>query len=384
MRKFSRKKIALFLAIIYTVFVFVLYGGYVIYRAATFYVNIKYPQRGLQGRVYRFDPELGFAPIPNSQGAHVLPPGPNIPIRYNADGFRIPRDDSADVTSRLRPIVLALGCSYTYGDACTAEDAYPYLVGKQINGSSINAGGCGYGLSHMVILARRLLPAYKPDYVLVQYSPWLVPRAQSFFAPSFYGKITNPFFFEQENTLRLSLPVFKPISIDLPIDKYKTSAKGMVDFLSFLVSAGIPLHIYEDIHMVLFYTKRYLGLIPTPSHNERKIIQTAYGEIARLAQINGARMIVVVLGCDEKPIPVPEEILALNPLVANANAALLGRLPEKTLESYAKRYVHWNGSPPMVVDAHPNPSAHQIIAEEIVNKIKASGKKNNCSMLRNR
>ena len=153
MKKFSRKKTALFLAIIYTVFVFVLYGGYVIYRAATFYVNIKYPQRGLQGRVYRFDPELGFAPIPNSQGAHVLPPGPNIPIRYNADGFRIPRDDSADVTSRLRPIVLALGCSYTYGDACTAEDAYPYLVGKQISGSSINAGGCGYGLSHMVILS---------------------------------------------------------------------------------------------------------------------------------------------------------------------------------------------------------------------------------------
>jgi hypothetical protein len=375
MRKFSRRKTALFLVIIYTVFVSVFYGGYVIYRAATFYVNIKYPQRGMQGRVYRFDPELGFAPIPNSQGAHVLPPGPNIPIRYDADGFRIPRDDKADVRSRLRPLVLALGCSYTYGDACTAEDAYPYLVGKQIGGSSINAGGCAYGLSHMVILARRLLPTYKPDYLLVQYSPWLVPRAQSFFVPSFYGKITNPFYFERENTLRLSLPIFRPIIIDLPIDQYKTSTKGVADCLSFLTSVGIPLGVYEDIHMLLFRTKRRLGFIPSPSHDESKIIQTAYGEIARLAQTNGARMIVVVLGCDEKPLPVPKEILALNPLVANAHAALLGRLPEKTLESYAKRYVHWNGSPPVVVDAHPNPSAHKIIAEEIVNIIKAADNK---------
>jgi len=375
MKKFSRKKTALFLVIIYTVFVFVFYGGSVIYRAAKFYANIKHPQRGMQGKVYRFDPELGFAPIPNSQGAHVLPPGPNIPIRYDAAGFRIPREDPATVPSRLRPLVLALGCSYTYGDACTAEDAYPYLVGKQINGSSINAGGCAYGLAQMVILARRLLPVYKPDYLLVQYSPWLVTRAQSFFAPSFYGKITNPFYFERENTLRLSLPIFRPIIIDLPIDQYKTSAKGVADFLSFIVSVGIPLHIYEDFHLVLFRTKKYLGLIPAPSHDENKIIQTAYGEIARLAQINGARMIVVVLGWNEKPVPVPEKILALNPLVANAHAALLDRLPEKTLESYAKRYVHWNGSPPVVIDAHPNPSAHKIIAEEIVNTIKASGKK---------
>lgn len=132
---------------------------------------------------------------------------------------------------------------------------------------------------------------------------------------------------------------------------------------------------YEDFHMVLFYIKRYIGLLPTPSHDESKIMQTAYGEITRLAQTNGARMIVVVLGCDEKPVPVPVEILALNPLIANAHAALLDRLPEKTLELYGKKYVHWNGSPPVVVDAHPNPSAHKIIAEEIVNTIKASNKK---------
>jgi hypothetical protein len=74
--------------------------------------------------------------------------------------------------------VLALGCSFTYGAATNAENTYPYLVGQRLAGTTRNAGVSSYGLSQMMILAKRLVPAYKPDYLLVQYSPWLVDRSK--------------------------------------------------------------------------------------------------------------------------------------------------------------------------------------------------------------
>ena len=37
-----------------------------------------------------------------------------------------------------------------------------------------------------------------------------------------------------------------------------------------------------------------------------------------------------------------------------------------TTDDYLKAYGHWFGSPPKLVDWHPNPRAHAIIAREIV------------------
>ena len=46
------------------------------------------------------------------------------------------------------------------------------VVAQGLGGTVLNAGKCAYGLSQMLILARRLIPRYRPDYVLVQFSPW--------------------------------------------------------------------------------------------------------------------------------------------------------------------------------------------------------------------
>jgi hypothetical protein len=55
-------------------------------------------------------------------------------------------------------------------------------------------GVSSYGLSEMMVLAKRLVPIQKPDYLLVPYSPWLVGRAQSPFAPTYFGSVVTPYF----------------------------------------------------------------------------------------------------------------------------------------------------------------------------------------------
>jgi len=357
----------LFIAL-YFAFLFTLYGGYCTYRSLGFYKQLKEPLRGLSGQVYQADPILGFAPIPGAHGAHVLPSLPNVPIHYDADGFRIPENYSAPAAaSRTRPLVLALGCSYTYGDACLAEDSFAWSVGEQLGGSTINAGRCGYSLAHMVLLARRLIPLFKPDYILIQYSPWLINRAQSYFAPSFYGKVTNPFFSSSGIDVSIQPPVFIPVVFNLPIDRYKKSPVNFSDTVSFLISVGIPLHVYQDFKMLEYHLKRSIGIIPAPALDDAVIIKSAYSEIIRLANACGSKPLIVVLGDGVKPVPLPSEIKALAVTIVDAYSALLNPLPEQTTEQYARNYVHWNNSnPPEVIDAHPNPLAHKIIADAII------------------
>jgi len=358
-------------------FLLVLYGGYCTYRSLILYNHIKSPARGLSGQVYRADPALGFAPIPGSRGAHVLPSKPDIPIHYDKAGFRIPHDYTIpDAQTRPRPLVLALGCSYTYGDACKAEDTFVWLVGQLLNGSSINAGGCGYALSHMMLLARDLIPRYKPDYVLIQYSPWLVQRSRSWFAPSFIGRVTNPFFTATASGVAVHPPVFMPVVFNLPVDRYKKSPKTFPDFASFLMRVGLPLHAYEDFMMLAYHINKRIGRIPVPARDTSVIIKNAYGEILQIAHDAGAQALIVVLGDGIAPLPIPEEIKALGIPVIDAYTELMSRLPEPTTEYYGHAYVHWNASdPPEVIDAHPNPFAHEIIADSIVAAIQSRHKK---------
>jgi len=370
----SRLKSFCILSAVNISFLAVLYGGYCTYRSMILYNHIKIPARGLSGRVYRADPALGFAPVPGSRGAHILPPKPDIPIHYDSDGFRVPQNYTVHGNhERARPLVLALGCSYTYGDACKAEDTFVWRVGKSLNGSSINAGGCGYALSHMVLLARKLIPRYKPDYVLIQYSPWLVNRSRSYFAPSFYGRVAIPFFVATTYGITVHPPVFIPIIFDLPVDRYKKTPKTFHDFTSFLVRVGLPLHVYEDYNMLAFHVKRRTGRIPPPARAPSAILKSAYGEMIKIAQDSGSLPFIVYLSDSIGPPPIPEEIRSLGIPFIDAFAELKNRLTEPTGENYARAYMHWNNAdPPQIIDAHPNPLAHSIIADSILAEIPLS------------
>lgn len=370
MGEHSLKKTTIFLLIIYGITIGVFYLGYVMYRTIRVYAYVTSHQRGWKGKVDTYDAELGFAPIPNSRGAQVFPIGSDIPIQYDEYGFRVPVD-SMSVSPKPRPLILTLGCSFTYGYATYAEETYPYLIGHYLKGYTMNAGVCSYGLAQMFILAKRLLPVHKPDYVIVQYSPWLAERAQSPFAPTYFAKLPTPYFYEDSAGLRLHPPVFREITEFLPIQSYQDTPRHTVgEFISFLRRVGLPLFIHDDFDVAIYYAQRIIGRIPRPANNREGIETYVYHEIARIAKENGVPMVIVVLGKDQKPVTIPQHIFPENVLVVNAHSALLERLPEKTANAYYRLYAHWRGSPPQMVDEHPNPYAHKIIAEELAKQIK--------------
>jgi hypothetical protein len=357
------------------------YVGVAAQRSRDLFGYARTNQRGWTSGVHRFDPVLGFATVPNAQGAEILGKAPDIPVRHDKDGFRIPvaGGSNSEVASEAHPILLTLGCSFTYGATNPAEDTYPYLVGQFLGGTTKNAGVCAYGLSQMMILARRLVPVLKPDYLIVQYSPWLVERALSPFAPAYFGKVPAPFIYRRDGQLALHGPVFDTITWDVPLERYRRSAKSVANFVSFFWNVGLPLLMHDDFHMSLYEIGALVGTNPAPSRdfteyvraNRHEAEQYVYREISNVARGSDTKVVAVVIGAGE-PVPFdgvfPEDFI-----VVDAQTALLRRLAHVDEKTYQQEYGYWRGDPPVLIDGfHPNATGHRIIAQEIASKINES------------
>lgn len=351
------------------------FGAYVVWtlaRAHELYAALKDSGRGWTRQVFRPDAELGLSPIPNSAGGEMLPFGSPVPTRFDQDGFRV--GETPTPHPRQRPLVLALGCSFTYGAACPAEAAYAPVVARSLGGSALNAGAPGYGLSQMLILARRLIPRHAPDFVLVQYSEWLVTRAQAGYVPSFFGVLPTPFFVPAADGVRLQPPVFPSWELDLPLPRYRYTARGVADYAGFLLSAGLPLLVHDDVSLALVEARRRLGLLPDRAADAEAIVRAVYAEIGALCRAAGARMLIVALG----PPPSPERLAELqrHGNFVDAELALCRAVDTdcpyhfpRVSAAYRNAYGHFRGTPPVFVDPHPNTRAHALIAAEIVKAI---------------
>ena len=367
----NRKRIFIYVMIssLFILTVILLHLAYTIHRTMPLYTYTKSNQRGWSGQVHRSDHVFGYVPIPNSSGAETFPVGDPIPMRYDTDSFRVPlaHEDNSD---HIRPMLLTLGCSFTYGAAVHAENTFAYLVGKSLGGVTRNAGVCGYGLAQMIMLARQLIPQHRPDYLLLQYSPWLAERAITPFAPSYFGRVPTPYLAEQGGELEMQPPIFQTIVADLPVDDYRASPAGVVDFSLFLWHVGLPLFYHDDFHMGAYTLRRVLHPLPASSPHPDMVARYGYDEIVSVARSHGAEVIIVILGNDHRAVDIREDLFPRGVMVVNAQAELLKALPEITAEAYLARYAHWRDNPPRVVDAHPNEQAHRIIAETIVAHIK--------------
>ena len=337
----------------------IFYSCFIIITATIAYKEIKQKSRGWYGRVHKYDDSLGFSPIPNARGMHVFPIGPDVPMRYNKNGFRVPLYEDLDMGKR--PLFLFLGCSYTYGDGCLAEDTFPYLIGKYFNGTSINAGVCGYGLTQLYVLAQKLIPQYRPNVVIVQYSDWLINRATRPFSPTYFTRIPHPYFTEQQGKFKIAPPVYRTNMFDYDFSYYRTTRKSIFDYCSFLCAAAIPLKIYDDINYLIFCIKKIGGLIVEPTEKKQEVCDFFYKEMQDLCNKYSAKMIILGLG---------DQSYRINPelIYINTEEGLKKNL--KSVSDYSVTYRHWRGNPPSKVDNHPNPLAHQIIASQVIEKIK--------------
>jgi len=350
--------------------ILLIYFAFAAYRSYPVYSYVKSSQRGWSGKAHQADPELGVAPIPNSRGAEVYPIGDDIPMRYDARGFRVPVQDTGD-TPKAHPRILVLGCSFTYGSSVLAEEAYPYLVGKDLGGVAVNGGVCSYGLAQMLILARKLVAEQKPDHLIVQYSIWLINRAMNQFAPTYSSLAPSPYFYDGDG-LKLHAPVFATLSFDLPFEKFSNTRTRAAEFAAFLLEVGFPMFIHDDYNIVILKLKEMLGIVPAPTQNAEKMVTQVYGEIAQIARDNHAQMLIVALDSEsQSAAPVPYALFPQDAIVVDAHQAMLDKLPIADEAHYEKEYMHWRGNPPELVDYHPNAKAHRIIADAIVAKIRS-------------
>lgn len=349
------------------------WGLFVLVRSYEAWSFLKRPHLGFNGAVHRADPRLGFAAVPGAKGLHTFPIGPPFPMQYDDHGFRIPAYESPS-RPLTRPLVLALGCSYTYGDGCPAEKTYSWLVAERLHATSLNAGKCAYGLAQMLLLARELLPSHRPEIVLVQHSPWLVGRGLSGFARATFGKVPAPYFTRGPGgELRVAPPVFPTRLFELPLPRYDNTRGGFGDFASFVWNAGAPLFFHDDRNMLLYEARRLAGRVPEPFLEEDEVVLAAYREIHELCAAAGSLMVVVRLNhpLDSSPPALGGLKDAGGVVIVRAQEALNRLVPERTKEAYQRRFAHWRGQPPELVDTHPNPAAHAIVADEVVKAILA-------------
>jgi GDSL-like lipase/acylhydrolase family protein len=110
---------------------------------------------------YRYDAELGWAPIPNSSS--VVTTARTIHVQHNSLGLR-----DVEFGGDARPAILFLGDSFVWGLDAEANERFTDLLRTRIlSHQVINAGVSGYGTDQEYLLLQRLWPKLKPAVVVL-------------------------------------------------------------------------------------------------------------------------------------------------------------------------------------------------------------------------
>ncbi len=313
------------------------------------------------GKVYVNDDKLGYKHLPNSTGYRLLG-FRDITIYHDENGNRVPVDYKP---TGKRPLVLYLGCSVSYGDACFADSTFAHYVQQQLGGDYVNAATSGYGLSQMVLKAEELIPKLKPDYVVTQYTSWLAHRSMSQYQNFLGGTFPIPYFSDNG----LEMPAFSPRGLRIPLADFKNTPRSVWDFTKFYIRVA-PTLIYEDVMELVTKVRMLFGSVPAPTTDELKVEQIGYNRIADVCEKNGAKMLVWTTGTGfgyRTKLP-PSLIYERKIPIIYADTALINKHNVTNGDQYGRLYGHWykpNGTDSVMADGHPNPYAHKIIANEM-------------------
>lgn len=322
------------------------------------------------GNFFRFDPVMGYVLFENGRGNSLIPEGAPIPFYHDDEGLRVAEGVQHGFQGRKHPRIMFLGDSFTYGLLVAAEDAFPFRVAAELNGESINAGVPGYGLAQMTLAARRIIPKYKPDYVVVQYSDWLPIRAMSEFATHREGQVMAPYVFEDGSALSIApVPFNPPENFIRELEKHKNLKISLWNRISFIGKCAFPFFLKRDSGLALHRIRQQAGLSPRPLKDPVEITRFGYAEIDKIARRNGAQLIILALGTAE-PLDVPGHLFPAGVPGVNGWRAMIERLDRQVSDEYMAQYYQSRGSPPRVVDSHPNERAHEVIAGVVAERIR--------------
>jgi hypothetical protein len=125
---------------------------------------VKPAERG-QGTIFRADPELGFDHIPNAECLQTLEGVYEVAYHINNRGTRgAPWSDPRPG----KPLILALGCSQTFGHGLEDAETWPARLEARLDGSRvINGAVAAYGPQQFYLRGKRLIAEAQPQVILI-------------------------------------------------------------------------------------------------------------------------------------------------------------------------------------------------------------------------
>ena len=112
---------------------------------------------------YRYDAELGWAPVPNSSS--VVTTARTIHVQHNSLGFR-----DVEFERDARPAMLIIGDSFVWGVDAEVNERFTDLLRSRLSSTTIvNGGVSGYGTDQEYLLLRRIWATIQPSVVVLIY-----------------------------------------------------------------------------------------------------------------------------------------------------------------------------------------------------------------------
>src|ERR1700761_6844953 len=110
---------------------------------------------------YQYDPELGWAPVANSDA--VVTNDRTIHAHHNSLGLR-----DIEFVRDNRPAMLFIGDSFVWGLDVEADERFTDLLRPRLPAYNlVNAGVSGYGTDQEYLMMQRLWPAIEPKVVVL-------------------------------------------------------------------------------------------------------------------------------------------------------------------------------------------------------------------------
>ena len=355
------KRKLLFVSILITAHLFLLTGlylGTITWRSREHY--IAYKERRWSSTPVQWDEVYGFVPNRHGPIYYRLEDGKDLPMIIDEHGLRVsPAGEPSLSPNRSR--ILFLGCSVTYGLPVPAEKTFACITAEKLKCHPMNAGFIGWGLSQMLLRARELIPEWRPDYVVAQYSDWLPERSMGLYTPGF--ELPTAYFYNRDGAIAVHPPVFRAAGLTIPVDE---QAGGSL--LSFVRHVGMPLFLHDDYSRLTAAIRLRLGRIPVPMKCRQRVVDYSYGEINRLCTANNGKLIVLAVPGSIHQRP-KDRLDSLPCRIVFTLEKLIDRLPEATQEAWQRHYCCWGGKPSRIVDRHPNAEMHAAVSEILVEAI---------------
>jgi hypothetical protein len=216
----------------------------------------------------RYDPLLGYEPIPGYKGTLA-----GKPISFDAMGLR---EHDLGGPAPAGPVILAIGDSFTEGYLVGNDETWPANLQRVTGRPVLNAGVRSYGLDQIVLRAERIVPKIRPDTIVLGFIPDDVERTEMYLKdnrpkPYFVLSKTGEDGLELRNV---------PVPTEPPPPAWWRHYVGYSYFLHYFMT-----------RLVLFET--WFGISRHAHHDGDEVSCRLMHRFARLVRDQGARALVV-------------------------------------------------------------------------------------------